>query len=76
MTGIAYSPDGRRIFSASADQTAKLWDTATGEEMLTLRGHANGLTGLAIDRVGRRMATASWDQTIRVWDAGEQDKGP
>jgi len=38
------SPDGRRIASGSGDKTIKVWDAATGEETLTLRGHANVVT--------------------------------
>src|SRR5262249_21996735 len=37
---VAYSPDGRHIASASSDRTIKVWDAATGQEALTLSGHA------------------------------------
>ena len=43
VVGIAFSPDGRRIATASFDRTIKLWDTATGREVFTLRGHTAGL---------------------------------
>jgi WD40 repeat protein len=35
-----FSPDGRRIATASIDGTAKVWDAATGRCLLTFTGHA------------------------------------
>ena len=39
MSSVAFSPDGKRIVSASVDGTAKVWDVETGRELLTLKGH-------------------------------------
>src|SRR5579859_5195797 len=39
VTSIAWSPDGRRIASASDDGTVQVWDYATGKTVLTYRGH-------------------------------------
>ena len=44
ITGVDYSPDGKRIATASIDSTARLWDALSGAELLTLNGHASGLT--------------------------------
>ena len=34
-------PDGRRVVSASWDETLKVWDVATGKCVATLEGHSN-----------------------------------
>ena len=66
---IAYSPDGKRLATASIDKTAKVWDPATGKELLTLRGHTEDVVGIAFSPDGTRVATASYDKTAKVWDA-------
>jgi WD40 repeat protein/serine/threonine protein kinase len=66
---IAFSPDGRRIATASHDRSIKLWDAATGREVFTLRGHAGSVVGLAFSPDGHRIVSVSHDDTARVWDA-------
>jgi WD40 repeat protein len=69
VNGVAFSPDGKRLATASADHTAKVWDTESGKELFTLRGHTNSVNGVAFSPDGKRLATASEDQTAKVWDA-------
>src|SRR6202042_1361527 len=69
VRGVAFSPDGKHIATASDDQTAKVWDAETGKELLTLRGHSDSVIGVAFSPDGKRLATASADQTAKVWDA-------
>ena len=40
---MAFSPDGQRIVTGSGDQTAKVWDAASGKELLTLKGHSGAI---------------------------------
>ena len=65
----AFSPDGRRIVTASADQTARIWDADTAKQLDVLSGHGDGVWSAAFSPDGRRIVTASFDQTARIWDA-------
>jgi hypothetical protein len=66
---ITFSPDGRRIATASLDRTVKLWDTATGREVFALQGRTAGVFVLAFSPDGRRIVSGGIDYTARVWDA-------
>ena len=65
--GVAFSPDGTRIASASSNRTVKLWDAVTGEELATLRGHEGRVGRVAFSPDGRRIASASMN-TIKLWN--------
>jgi WD40 repeat protein len=66
---VVFSPDGRRLASASYDRTVKVWEAQTGQEQLTLKGHPGAVTSVAFSPDGRRLASASYDRTVKVWDA-------
>jgi WD40 repeat protein len=68
VCGVAFSPDGRLLVTASMDNMAKLWDPASGEWVGTLVGHAETVYGAAFSPDGRLLATASMDRTTRVWN--------
>lgn len=69
VTGGVFSPDGRRILTTSTDRTARVWNAATQELMLILRGHDDSVSHAIFDNSGTRIATASEDGTIRLWGA-------
>ncbi len=65
---VAFSPDGSRLASAGTDHTVKVWNSATGKELLSLDGHSKPVNRLAFSPDGRRLASASNDHTVKLWD--------
>jgi WD40 repeat protein len=64
-----YSPDGKRIVTASQDETARIWDALTGAQLALLAGHSDIVATAAYSPDGTRIVTASEDKTARVWEA-------
>ncbi|GAA0422082.1 hypothetical protein Acor_51830 [Acrocarpospora corrugata] len=67
-TSLDFSPDGRFLYSASADDVVIRHDMRTGEDERLLRTGQGGLTDIAVSSDGRTIATAG-GTTVRLWDA-------
>jgi WD40 repeat protein/serine/threonine protein kinase len=77
VVGVAFSPDGNLLATASDDLTAKIWNISSGEELFTLSGHGHapvsippfdGVIQVGFSPDGKRLATAGGDGTVKVWD--------
>jgi WD40 repeat protein len=65
----SFSPDGRWIVTASWDETARLWEAASGAALRILRGHEGAVSSASFSPDGQGIITASEDQSARLWEA-------
>ena len=64
---LDWSPDGRRLAAACDDNSANVWNAATGRLDTTLSGHSARVRRVAFHPQGRLIATRSDDGTTRFW---------
>ena len=64
-----FSPDGKRIVTASADKTALVWDAVTGNLLIVLDDHKDQVAYAEFSPDGEKIVTASYDNMLRVWAA-------
>lgn len=69
VSAVSWSPDGRRIASASDDHLVLICDAQHGKTLLTYSGHSAPIYTLAWSPDGKYIASAGADNTVRVWDA-------
>ena len=68
---------GRQLLaSAGDDQTVRIWDPQTGQQVSESQGHQHWVMSLCPITVADRqlLASAGYDQTVRIWDpqSGQQ----
>jgi WD40 repeat protein/serine/threonine protein kinase len=69
VTGVAFRPDGKVVLTGSLDNTARLWDAATGQAIGMPMAHKGQVWAVAFRPDGKVVVTASADNTARLWDA-------
>jgi WD40 repeat protein/class 3 adenylate cyclase/tRNA A-37 threonylcarbamoyl transferase component Bud32 len=69
VTGVEFSPDGKRIVTASSEKNAQVWDAQTGFPIGRKMWHGNGVETAVFSPDGKWVVTASDDDTAHVWDA-------
>lgn len=67
--GVAFSPDGATLATASADKTVRLWEMPSGRLRKTLSGHTDIASAVTFAPDGKTLASASFDGTVKLWDA-------
>jgi U4/U6 small nuclear ribonucleoprotein PRP4 len=65
---IAFHPSGRYLATAFEDTTWRLYDIATGSELLCQEGHSRAVMTVSFQSEGALVATAGMDSIGRIWD--------
>ncbi|KAF9121381.1 U3 snoRNP protein [Mortierella sp. GBA39] len=68
VTCIAYSPQLEMIATGSEDNTARIWDRKTGEQLFFQSGHSGGITSIAFAPFDDKVATGDNEFIVRIWD--------
>jgi len=68
VESIVFSPDGKYVATASWDKTARIWESASAQEIARCT-HNGVVESIVFSPDGKYVATASKDKTARVWDA-------
>lgn len=65
---LKFTPDGNQLVTLSRDGTVKLWDIATGRELVTLFNLNQGIVplGIAFDPEDRFIALATSDKKVEI----------
>jgi WD40 repeat protein len=76
LTCVAFHPDGTRLAAVGYAGTVHLWDSATGQDILTLRGTDRHVfegraadVQVAFSPDGTRLTANSWNGCVYIWDA-------
>jgi WD40 repeat protein len=69
VTSLCFSPDGKCVASASGG-TVKLWETETGKETYTLKGHSYPVSVLCFSLDGKTLTGGGYTTHTTPWSSG------
>ena len=72
----AFSPDGRRVVTASEDKTARVWDAWTAQPVTPPLLHDDIVFRVSFSPDGRCLATAGLDHAAKIWDMTRVQQDP
>ncbi len=73
VKGLAFSPDGAKLYSASADKTLRAWNLADGKQLWQVESPVP-MRDLTLNKEGTLAISADEDNKLRVWSTTPEEK--
>ena len=73
VLSIEASPDGKRTAFGNRENTIEVYESETGQVLLTYTAHMGGVMSMAWSPDGTSLASGSFDRSIRVWNVDTGD---
>ena len=70
---VAFSPDSKKVATAGADRTVRVFEVETGKLLTQIEDHADWIFGIGFSPDGKRLASASRDKTAKVFDIEKKE---
>ena len=74
VASVAFSSDGQTLASGSWDDTVKMWNVSTKEEIATLTRYSNAVYSVAFSPDGQTLASGSDDDTVKMWNVSTKEE--
>ncbi|REK18947.1 MAG: hypothetical protein DWQ37_02695 [Planctomycetota bacterium] len=66
VDSVAFSPDSKTLATASGGGSIRLWNVASGQQMLWLRGHHQAIAGLSFSKDGKTLWSLGVDHSMKA----------
>lgn len=70
---VAFAPGGRQLASAGSDDSIRVWDPDTGEQLRRMRGHRGEVRSVAWSPDGNWLASGGADRAVGIWNPSSGD---
>jgi WD40 repeat protein len=70
IRSLAFTADGRGLFTGDSANAVKMWDAATGRFLRDFTGHTGDVSALSRSDDGRFLVSGATDRVVKVWDVG------
>ncbi|MFN6569433.1 NACHT and WD40 repeat domain-containing protein [Dendronalium sp. ChiSLP03b] len=68
VRSVAFSQNGKVLATGDGDGMVRLWETNTGRELVSCKGHTYWVNSIAFSPNGQILASGSDDRTLRLWN--------